>query len=1052
MLHIYKSHSLTDLAEKLAAELVGRIPEDPFEPVQIVVPNLDTSRWLRLILSKQNGILANCHFLLPAEWQFQQIRKSYRTLPSQLPSDPGPLTWSLFDLLMDDDKRSKFSRPDRYIRMQPEEIKEKAVFQLSARISSVYDQYIVYRPELITGWQKGNISADSDEQWQAKLWNELEKERKKREKGTGFPNKAELILEITNDLKSGKTEHPQPVYFFNPGLIPVAIVKMAENTSSQTDVLVFRMDLQHKKSEASENENALVQAFGEEQKGVGLLYDFHQTANEFVIDKVDSNPDSFLSHVQKSILENRNPDGWTGDLSSVEVRSCHTPLREIENLHQFLLRRFRDDPDLSPDDVLVATPDLETYLPFIQAVFGTEQKGFPSIPYHAGFGGISGSGLKRVLTQLLDLIDSRLSFTEVMDLFLEEEVRSRYDVSESGASRIKRWMEENHVIWGADGDHRRAAGQPESDLQTWQSALNRGWKGMLMGEQDDPFDDGEIHFHKIQGRDREEDWSAFSGFVGNLRDFGKVSESKKTVSGWCDFTLKLIRSFCSDGVLKEKESDEIRRCLDRITEAAETSGTKQKITFRLFRAQFKKQLENSSASTALFSRGVTFSTMVPVRSIPAKVVALIGLNEADFPRKPKSADFDLMARNPAPTDRNRKNEDRNLFLESVMAAGDVHYCSYIGMSRVDNEPIPPSPIVNEWVNFIADTTGKKAEDIVHNSPLHGFSRENFRKGTSFAKTEFLASERMFKRGTGVRGLQPGDPISIEENGDFIPFEELDRFYANPVQTFFKSRFNPEINRAEERKKEFELSSLEYHKLFDRVFGWRMQDKNEDQILNLLYRTGTVPQGWQGETVLREIIHSVDSAIEWVREEGFEPQINNFDLNIQTESISINGSLLSYSAERMLDITPSGFNGGRVFRSWIRHLCGNVSGHFPDSESNFLCDLKKPKPKWIAFQPVKNAEEQLELAVRIFRSGIESPIMLFPSTSYAYEKAIFKENGIPEESAAQIFEGSEYNRFAENRDLFVTFLAGDEPDFEPEYIHPQFRELLNCMMNHMEPVV
>jgi len=1051
MLYTFKSHSLVDLAERLAEELTHRIPDDPFDPVQIVVPNLDTSRWLRLIISEKNGIVANCRFLLPAEWQFQQIRKAYQGLPTKLPSDPAPLTWSLFDLLMDDRKRARFNRPDRYVRMQPDEIKEKVVYQLSSRIASVYDQYIVYRPELITGWQKGEISNDEDEQWQAKLWLELGKERKKREKGTGFPNKAELILEAVDHLKTGKTDHSQPLYLFNPGLIPAPIVKMSEHASEQTDVLLFLMKFQKVKSAKSESEHQLFQAFGEEAKGVQLLYNFQNEKSEYILESPVLNSESALQHIQKSIIENENRSPWVGDLNSLEIRSCHSPLREIEVLHQFLLRCFQDNPDLSPDDVIVATPNLETYLPFIHAVFGTEQEGLPKIPYHAGFGSQAGSGLKRVLTQLLDLIDSRLGFTEVTDLFMEQTVRQRFDVSESGSARIKRWMEENHVIWGVDEEHRKEVKQPESNLHTWKSALRRGWKGILMGEQTDPFADGDLHFHQIEGREREEEWSAFSAFLGKLREFGKISEKNRTVGDWCDFTQKLIASICSEGVLKEREADEIRIALDSVSEAAETSGVRQNISFGLFRTQFKKQLENSSASTASFTRGVTFSTMVPVRSIPAQIIALIGLKESDFPRKPKAADFDLMARYQNPTDRNRKNEDRNLFLESIMAAGKIHYCSYIGMSRVDNEPIPPSPIVSEWLSFISEIAGKKSDELVVSSPLHGFSRENFIQKESFSQGEFKTSKRMRVRAEQVQGLASEEPILTEQNSEKVMFEELDNFYANPVRAFFKSRFNPEINRAEERKKEFELNSLERHQLFERVFGWRLDEKGDSQILDLLYRTGTVPQGWPGQNLLKEILMLVDSAISLVHENGFKPEIHGVELDIQVGNSVVSGTLISYSSERMLDITSSGFSGSRLFRSWVRHLCGNISGQFSGLETNFLCDLKKSKPKWITFQPVDDAREQLEQIIQIFRSGVEKPVMLFPSTSYEYEKAIFKDMESPEVQAANTFEGSDFNRFAENRDLFVSFLAGDEPDFEADFIHPSFRELLICMLNHMEKV-
>ncbi len=988
---------------------------------------------------------------MPAEWQFRQIRKKYEQLPSVLPSDPAPLTWALFDLLMDDEQRSLFSRPDRYIKVQPAEMKEQAAMQLAGKIASVFDQYIVYRPELITGWQQGRVSGDPDEQWQAKLWKDLEKERKKREKGTGYPNKAELILEISDELRSGSIKHEQPVYLFNPGLVPAPVIQMVKNLSDHTDILVYRVSVQQKES-GDEHRNPLMLAYGEEAAGVDALYSFAGGEETELFSVENKNPENVLQHVQKSLLKDEPIGQWEGEgETGIEIHSCHTPLREIEVLHQSLLRRFEKDPALHPDDVLVVTPDLDTYKPFIHAVFGTDQEGTPRIPYHAGFDGGADSGIKRVLLHLLEIVDSRYTFSDVLDLFMEDAVRERFSVSESGADRIKRWMEENNVIWGLDKEHRRESGQPESDLQTWQSAMRRGWKGMLMGSSDDPFQGELLHYDEIQGRDREEDWSSFSAYLNRLKELGSEAKREHSVPHWCDFVEKILNSVCSAESLQSREADQIRRAVEKSREAADIAGSGRKISWSLFRSQIRNLLQLDSASTAIFTRGVAFSSMVPVRSVPAKIIALVGLNESDFPRKPKSADFDLMAKNPEPTDRNRKNEDRNLFLESIMAAGSLHYCSYIGRSRVDNEPIPPSPIVSEWINRIADALGKKPKEIVMQEPLHGFSAENFRLSRSYARTEYLAANLIHEKTEKGAGLTIGRPLPDQESTGRISVEELVRFYSNPLRYFFKSRFNAQVNSPDELKKEFTLNGLEKHRLFEMVFGWRLAKKSEYQILNLLYKTGSVPAGWQGEMILRDIILSVDHAIELARDHGFEPEMTDVDLTIVLADDEVGGSLLSYSTDRFLDISTSSFSGSKVFQSWLQHLCASASGGFPEKESHFLCDLKKEKPLWITFKPLEETGKELEKLIDIYKKGNLQPPMLFPSTAYSFQKEIHRGKDDPDGKAAAAFEGSDYIPFSENRDLYLSLIESPEPEFDRRFIDPDFQLLIETMLNHMDPV-
>src|SRR5690625_7213578 len=97
--------------------------------------------------------------------------------------------------------------------------------------------------------------------------------------------------------------------------------------------------------------------------------------------------------------------------------------------------------------------------------------------------------------------------------------------------------------------------------------------------------------------------------------------------------------------------------------------------------------------------------MVPVRGIPFRIIALLGLNDHSFPRKPRTPDFDLMVQDPRPGERKRKEDDRNLFLQSILSDYEEHYSSYIGQSRVDNEEITHTRMLSEWADYASDAKG-----------------------------------------------------------------------------------------------------------------------------------------------------------------------------------------------------------------------------------------------------------------------------------------------------------------------------------------------------------
>jgi exodeoxyribonuclease V gamma subunit len=1050
MLKIYKSNTLYRLADILAGRLAADAPEDPFLKRCIVVPNRDTARWLKLCLAEKNGIVANIEFLLPSEWQFRQIRKLYKTLPSLLPSDPGPLTWAIFSLLLNDDKRKKFTRADHYIKNQPAEKKELAAMQLAEKIASVFDQYLVYRPELILKWQSGTAISDSDERWQAEMWNLLENERVLREKGTGFPNRAELQAEANEAIKKGDITAGDTIFYFNTGLIPKPVIRMADRFSAQTEVAIFQLSVTRNADGAGPEHNPLLEAFGDEAKGAGHLYD---ELNGTSVSEFRDIPrrETLLQRFQKSILENEPVGNWDPNNEgefAIEIHSCHTPLREIEVLHQFLLRAFEADPGLHPDDILVMMPNPDAYKPLIHAVFGSKSNGLPEIPYHAGYDVSDSSGLVRLFLQLLDLADSRLEFSEVMDFFMEEPVREKFEVSESGAERIKRWMEENNVIWGLDRDHRIASNQPGDELNTWQTAMRRGWRGILLGAQENPFEENDLSYLQAKGGDREMEWSSFSAFLGQLRVLSSETESKKTVTDWCGKMENLLNSFFSKKALSDIESNAIIPALQKTRDFAVTSKFERKVPFSLIRRALRNLLSVNRASAAVFSRGVTFTSMVPVRSIPAKIIALIGLNESEFPRKENHIDFDLMAREPDITDRNRKNEDRNLFLESILAAGRFHYCSYIGRSRKDDEPIPPSPIVSEWLNQISGATGIKPDNLITQEPIHGFSAGNFREKRSFAKTEYSVAQLLESGSSDYAGFFMEGAIG-EEDETVISLDNLLGYYKNPVAAFFKQTFQPEVNTPDELRNEFALSSLEKHILFEKIFGWKLEDVSDEEILNLLYSTGSVPAGWQGKALLCEMIKNAGTAIDFLHSQEMVPEVHPINIDIPLYSNGLKGSFTSFQRDGFLDITPSSYGGSKVVRSWICHLAASARASQTQSESYLLCNLKKGKPVFITFKPVQNARKILSELAGMYRSGIAGPLKVFPETTYEYMKCLKEGKGNEMAKAALTFEGSDFSSFSENRDFYVSLLMGSEPAFSPECINPGFQKILDKMFNCME---
>lgn len=1046
MIHLIRSHNLNTLASALSEKLVETAPDDPFVSQKIIVPNLDTARWFKLFAADQNGIAANLECMLPAEWLWRQTRKIYPDLPGLLQSDLQPMKWSLFELLSDPEAREKFQILNRYIESQPQERREQAAFQLAGQIASVFDGYLVYRPEMVLRWQKGH-SEKGDEKWQSELWRMLNKSWKKSGEDSQ-KNRAELYAEVTKALSEKKLESEDALYILNPGLLPLPLVKMLEKTALQSDVFFYQIRLS---KSGRENVNELAQVFGRESESIDNVINYLDS-DEVLNLYPQISKKSALHRVQGEIVEgvpvSKFPEMKDG-IQGIEVRSCHSSLREIEVLHQFLLEMFEEDESLHPDDVLVVTPDLETYRPYIKAVFDQAEEGRPHIPYHAGYSSRSSdTGIERSLLRLLSVIDSRFEFSDVIDHFMMKPVRQTFGVSESDCNKLKRWIEENHVVWGLNAEHRKEFGQPAEELQTWNSAVRRGWYGNLFGgEEGDSLDDL-LLYQSIRTANDQAVWASFSNYMYRLDTMRKEIKRKKTCPDWSEWLSNKMDSLFDAASFEGVEAQSIRRIIGQISEQSEVAACRQEISFSLFKSELTSMLDRHKASGALFTNGVTFSSMVPVRSIPFKIIALIGLNESSFPRKQVTPDFDLMAQNPLPGERNRKNEDRNLFLESVMAARDVHYCSYIGQSPVDNETIPPSTIVGEWVDVLSKASGMEAENIIKKEALSGFSPTNFESGKNYSGVYLQTAQTMLDDEDSTSGLKLDQEIPLEESAEPIQLDDMVRFYSNPIQWFLRKRFDISLREMDEEKDEFQLDHLEKHILFQRVFGWVLDGKSDQKIQKYLVQSGAVPVGWPGQQKVLELKGNVRSAISVLNQMNIRPKLDQYPISISVDEDRIEGSLTSYSDHQFVDINPSKFSGKIAIHSWIRHLCGELSGHFEAGNSILFCDLKGGDPKKKVFKPVHNSAEILAELIHFYRDGLTHPQTFFPKTLYAFEER--ERDGKPDgySKAASKFNTDDFS-FGENHDLSIKTLLGESIEFQKEFVTDQYRHFFQQMMDHME---
>jgi exodeoxyribonuclease V gamma subunit len=1047
MISTYRSNRLISLAQHLAERLEATVSDDPFEGDLILVPNLDTARWLKTTLAEMNGFAGNLHFQLPAEWQYSCIRELYPDLPKRLPSDPDPLKWAIYELLLNEKITARFDKLNRFLNSQPQEKRDEAALAVAGQLASLFDQYLIYRPEMIIRWQNGKIGS-GDEQWQAGIWNLLDKKWKSIHQKELKKNKAELYTDALQRLTDGDLKNVQPIHLFNPGLIAEPIVRMIEQASKHHSVDIY---LVQPSGDPESNSHPLISSLGKESEAVNTL--FYLPGSRIVDSFPDTTEVNNLTNIQKSIIQSDTglqikPENE--DLSGVEVRSCHSAVREIEVLRYFLLSKFEEDSSLHPDDILVVAPNLDNYQSAIHAVFGITEDGLPTIPYFVSGRNLSEADtFERAFLHILSLADSRFSFTAVMDLFMMRSIREQFRVSESEASTIKRWMEDNNVHWGLDENHRTESDQPGEHLQTWNSAMRRGWLGQWMGSEPGDIWNDTLLFNGVRTTSDQKIWAQFSNYLYRLNRIRNEVKTRRSPEKWYETIEKWLELFFSQKDLTSDYTLNTRKVFESMREHVKLAGFKSEVSYSVIKSELEKKLEEQRSGSAQFHRGITFSTMVPVRSIPFRIIAMIGLNEGTFPRKVTAPDYDLMVQYPKPTDRNRRNEDRNLFLESILAAGEIHYCSYEGQSIIDNETIPPSPIVSDWVDYLSTISGLSSEEIIKKEALSSFSPSSFKTGKNYSKLSAEAVQNILDSDHKNEGLKFENSLPDGESLQSLDLRDLISFYSNPIRTLVRSRFGSYLRDIDEERDEFNLSHLDKHLLFEKVFGWVINHKSDEQVRKLILNSGLVPAGWPGEHQVVSIIESVKVAIEQIKSHRFDPAFNRLEISCILSGTEIQGSIQSYSSTGLLDLSFSKMSGKNVIQTWIKHLLISVADSVY-SDSYLICEPKKGDPKLIHFKKVNDPESILKNLITFFEAGLKKPLLFFPKTLFTYENLVEEDANKAWKDAKREFEGDDFGKsYPERDDLNISFLLGEGVEFGPEIVQEEYRTIIREMLNHME---
>ena len=999
-LNIISGDSLDDLAEELA-RVIREDPLDPLASEQVLVQSPAMGRWLLSRIGEINGVCANVSLSLPNAYLHQLFESVIPDAGSedQSPYSPWAMTWKIMDALPGLMKNRGFSQIAGYLEDDDGGSKR---YGLSSRIAGAFDRYLLFRPEMVQSWDRGE-----DETWQAVLWREISRDHK----GLHRPALREAFFRT---LKSGAELpqcFPRRISIFGAAAIPRFHLEVFSAICPYSRVYFYHQNpcrhywgeirsLRRISKEKSvkgpesardlhlETGNTLLASMG----GVGrdFIDIIHDVPHVFTPKFSSPAPGTILERIRSDVLNLTEPGGCERESAeaapedrSISFHCCHSPMREMEVLYDHILNFLDLDPDLEPRDIAVMTPDVDLYAPYIEAVFGVKRSSGVSLPHSvADRTPVSANEAATAFLELLELCRGRFDAVSVLDFAGLPAVSSKFGFSEKDLAALGNWVSQTRICWGADGGFKANLDLPDVYENTWRAGMDRLLLGYAMAENDERFM-GITPYSRISDQDGVL-LGRFTDFLDRLFDLSRRLSENRPMAQWSVLLMEAAEKYIDlDGF----DQDLLRTAIARLGQAENKWGFDAETGFSAVNSALRTVLSGGKVRGGMLSGGVNFCSIKQAAGIPFKVICLVGMNDGAFPRRDSSLGFDLMAAHPRKGDRTARGDDRYSFLQCILNARENLYISYVGQSIQDNQTICPSALVSELQDYLESSYvfpgGSGVHELISLHKLQSFDPEYFTKSDTglFSYSSQLCQAA--KKGASSErstALFFDAPLKEpEEMSRDLTTDLLGEFFHLPAKFLVRNRLGVFLERYEaalETAEPFELAGLEKYKAAQMLVEKGFDGQNISGLESSARSMAILPHGNVGSNLFESLTREIEPFIE--KTSARLAAANSYrDVDATAGGFRIR--------ERIHRVGPEGFftfRAARIkpsdrLRAWIKHLA--------------LCTVKEAATTLfglesaVRFSPIsrEQALANLETLVGYYARGLCTPLRFFPKSSYTY---------------------------------------------------------------------
>ena len=808
---LYFSNDMEYLIDQLARQY-GERSYGPFDSAAIVVQTSGMRRWVSIRMAEAHGIFAHATFYTPDELLMAILRHLDLLQTPFLSKEQ--LAWVIYHMLEPDRVRREFPEIMHYVEGEGRRVR------FARRIADVFDQYSVYRPQMVAQWNAGQPYVhpyldnwqveqwQKYESWQRRLWNTVQQEVAAL--GYHFDRSAYVrwLAEALHNPSSREKlceRFPHIDFFGLATFAPLHMKVFAEILPQVCEVSFYLFNPAPEeywyKDISPKAANWIRRALGRDPESVHLyegnplLMEWGKVGKDLIYLLLDALPEtaeifthrkdctrqSLLANIQSDLHTNALPDQQPPidtrlhDDGSITITSHYTELREVEVLHDYLLYQI-EQFGYAPHEMAVLVTDIERYAPYIRAVFDNMHPDKRITYILADVVDNYRQAFVQCLIELLELEEGDLTAENVLRLLDFDPIQSRFEYLDT--EQIRRVLQQANIRYGIKGSE-----EDESHYISWFYGLKRILLGYMMyggtlqvlpnGEEVLPLEmSGEVAHSAVE----------FAQWVYDLIVGIQQRGEPRPLSTWLHIVQRQMEDLMQ---IQEPYRSAYRYVLYKLHAVREVAETLEDrpVPYRDFIYLLKSQFYPAENASGMVSGPLTIAQMIPLRTIPYKVIAVLGLNRDDFPRRTQRPNFDLIQLAPAPGDRDVRQYDQYLFLETLLSAQDKLYLSFLGRSIHDNRPLPPSSVVDQLLQYLKERMCMRDDlpfhTLIRQHPIHPYHRVYFEEDSPyFTYVDYRSTDReQLAPIPGDEELSPGNTTP----------DQLMRCFRHPLRWYMQQR-------------------------------------------------------------------------------------------------------------------------------------------------------------------------------------------------------------------------------------------------------------------------